>query len=59
MLYVDKQRNGEWEGLLPLWYDRASLNYRDSVHGGVRRMLFPEIDRKRAEFGDAVEMVDF
>lgn len=27
---VDKQRNGEWEGLINLWFDRASMTYHES-----------------------------
>lgn len=59
VLYVDKQRNGEWEGALPLWYDRASLNYRDSHHSAVRRMSFESVDNKTISTGEMVEMVDF
>lgn len=59
ILYIDKQRNGEWEGVLPLWYDRASLNYRDSLSGGVKRMTFEKMDNKRIASGELVEMVDF
>ena len=29
-LYVDKQRNGEWEGHLALWMDNASLRFKES-----------------------------
>lgn len=29
MLIVDKARNGEWEGRIRLWYDRASLKFSD------------------------------
>jgi twinkle protein len=59
ILYIDKQRNGEWEGVLPLWYDRASLNYRDSPQSGVRRMTFEQVDNKTKSTGEMVEMVDF
>jgi twinkle protein len=27
LLRCDKQRNGEWEGAIPLWFDKASLQY--------------------------------
>lgn len=27
MMIVDKQRNGEWEGRINLWFDRASMQY--------------------------------
>lgn len=57
ILYVDKQRNGEWEGSLPLWYDRASLNYSDDLNRPCR-VLNAQVthDRKREASG---EMVDF
>lgn len=29
-LYVDKQRHGEWEGLIALWFDEHSLQFRES-----------------------------
>jgi twinkle protein len=29
-LYVDKQRHGEWEGLLTLWFDEGSLQFKES-----------------------------
>lgn len=57
VLYVDKQRNGEWEGKLDLWYDRTSLNYSDDFNRGCKRMTFTEAqDRKKESSG---EMVDF
>ena len=28
-LYVDKQRNGEWEGTIPLWFDESCLQFRE------------------------------
>jgi twinkle protein len=59
VLYIDKQRNGEWEGVLPLWYDRASLNYRDSYQSGVKRMTFEQVDNKTRSTGEMVEMVEF
>jgi twinkle protein len=59
ILYVDKQRNGEWEGQVPLWYDRPSLAYRDTVSGGVRRMKFEGLDNKQISAGETVELVDF
>jgi twinkle protein len=33
VLYVDKQRNGEWEGAVKLWYDRPSMLFRDRQDG--------------------------
>ncbi|MFN7323052.1 MAG: AAA family ATPase [bacterium] len=29
-LYVDKQRHGEWEGLIALWFDEKSLQFRET-----------------------------
>ena len=31
-LVVEKQRNGEWEGSIPLWFDPRSLHHLDSRH---------------------------
>lgn len=59
ILYIDKQRNGEWEGNLPLWYDKSSLNYRDMHNGAVRRMKFDVLDNKQVSSGETVELVDF
>lgn len=28
-LYVDKQRHGEWEGLIALWFDDTNLQFRE------------------------------
>lgn len=30
VLYFDKQRHGEWEGYAPLWFDEASLQFKES-----------------------------
>ena len=30
-LYVDKQRHGEWEGLIALWFDDSSLQFKESA----------------------------
>ena len=30
-----KQRHGEWEGKIALWYDAGSLQYRGDERGGV------------------------
>lgn len=29
-VYVDKQRHGEWEGLIALWFDDKSLQFRET-----------------------------
>lgn len=33
VLICDKSRNGEWEGRVKLWYDRASLKFTDQQRG--------------------------
>lgn len=37
VLICDKNRNGDWEGRVKLWFDRATLRFRDSVHEGLVR----------------------
>lgn len=32
ILICDKQRNGDWEGRVKLWYDKASLRFSDNSH---------------------------
>ncbi len=42
VLICDKARNGEWEGRVKLWYDRASLKFSDSNRNsrrGLARVL--------------------
>jgi hypothetical protein len=41
MLIVDKQRNGEWEGRIGLWFVPEALQYVESQHGMVMDMLRP------------------
>lgn len=36
VLICDKARNGEWEGRVKLWYDRASLKFSDHFKGARR-----------------------
>lgn len=31
-LYVDKQRHGEWEGLVALWFDDSCLQFKESAN---------------------------
>ena len=50
----DKQRNGEWEGVIQLWYDPQSMQYLDTSSSHPRRT---EIAEERVT--GAVEMVDF
>jgi twinkle protein len=50
----DKQRNGDWEGVVQLWYDQASMQYMETSSSLPRRTEIRE-DRKH----EVVEMVDF
>lgn len=38
LLIVDKHRHGDWEGRIPLWFDRASQSYVDSCGESPRPM---------------------
>lgn len=41
LLNVDKQRNGEWDGRISLWFDQDSMSYRgDPVGMHAKRYLF-------------------
>jgi twinkle protein len=40
ILHVDKQRNGEWEGRIGLWYDMASMSYVESRGSAPRHYEF-------------------
>lgn len=35
-LYVDKQRHGEWEGVVALWFDDQSLQFKEKPSDGRR-----------------------
>ena len=37
ILYCCKQRNGEWEGKIKLWFDPASLQYLESANASPAR----------------------
>lgn len=37
LLVCDKQRHGEWEGMVGLYFDPASLSYRGELHQGWAR----------------------
>lgn len=39
MLVCSKQRNGDWEDRLPLWYERASMQYCDEAKPRPKRYL--------------------
>ncbi len=38
MLICAKQRNGEWEGKFKLWFDKASLQYKETNDFQAREM---------------------
>lgn len=40
VLACDKQRHGDWEGSVALWFDRASFQYLEDEHTQARRMDF-------------------
>ncbi len=45
LLIVDKQRNGEWEGRIALWYDKDSQQYRGAPGMGPLNFFnFPHRD---------------
>jgi twinkle protein len=39
VLICDKQRNGEWEGRVHLWYDRETLKFTDRQRKGIAQAL--------------------
>ncbi len=43
LLIIDKQRNGEFEGKVGLWFDRDSMQYLETSHQ-------QPVDMLRAEF---------
>jgi len=48
MLKCDKQRNGEWEGMLGFWFHMASMQYLEKIDAiPIRYNLSKEIDRVR------------
>jgi twinkle protein len=38
-LYIDKQRHGDFEGNLALWFDERSLQFKESPHDKVRMFV--------------------
>lgn len=38
-LYLDKQRHSEWEGTLGLWFDKGTLQFRESARDKTRRWV--------------------
>jgi twinkle protein len=39
LLCCEKQRNGEWEGRFPLWFDENSQQYLEKYQGHLRHYL--------------------
>jgi twinkle protein len=39
LLRCDKQRNGDWEGTIPLWFDRKSLQYLGHSNERPKQMV--------------------
>jgi twinkle protein len=39
LLCCEKQRNGEWEGRIPLWFDENSQQYTDEMRKNIRSYL--------------------
>ena len=50
ILRCDKQREGEWEKSLNLWYDPDSMNYRDDYDVRVEPRLVSVSQEVRDEF---------
>ena len=38
-IICDKQREGEWEGAIGLWFDESSLQFMGSKDGRVRSWI--------------------
>jgi len=41
LLICDKQRNGEWEGRIALWFEPASMQFIESLSAPAADMLHP------------------
>jgi twinkle protein len=39
LLSCEKQRNGEWEGRIPLWFEPDSQQYVSEMYGKIRLYL--------------------
>ncbi len=55
MLYCDKQRDGEWEGSIALWFDVASFQYREREHGKPSPIVPFTRPEESAGVGEMVE----
>jgi twinkle protein len=41
LMMVSKQRHGDWEGTLGLWFDRASYQFIETRDGSPTNLLNP------------------
>ncbi|MBF0260435.1 MAG: toprim domain-containing protein [Magnetococcales bacterium] len=48
---VPKQRNGDWDGSIPLWFDRETFQYRDRSSKGPESIL-PADQSSASSWGD-------
>lgn len=44
ILAVDKQRNGDWQGRIPLWFDRKTYRFCPSVERSTQKYEFPNLE---------------
>lgn len=49
ILTVDKQRNGDWQGRIPLWFDRATYRFCPSVERKPQKYKFPNHNNEYEE----------
>jgi twinkle protein len=49
VLTIDKQRHGEWEGKIGLWFDAASQSFKESYKHRVFGISIPMPDCERTE----------
>lgn len=53
LLTCEKQRHGEWEGRIALWFDKESMQY--VAQDSARPIDFMELDKgNRPDFGEAI-----
>lgn len=55
VLQCDKQRNGEWKGKVPLWFDLSSFHYLETEHAKVTALIQPD-DLPGDSAGDTVTL---
>ena len=46
LLIVDKHRHGDWEGRIPLWFDRGSQSYVEAYGEAPRAMKIVSDDQE-------------